>query len=703
MSRTEYFRGNTCTGTATRVGSAVKNGTVTNGNGTVPNSVSTEFSSAGSYCWEAIYSGDANNNPATSKDEPLTVSATPDTLTATLSSTTIEVGSSVIDSVYLSDQTGNAGGNMTYFYYSGSSCSLPGAQVGTNVTVNQGLVPNSATQQFNLAGHYTWKAFYSGDANNLPATSECEKLTVNKASPAFTPSLSSTAIVVDHSVSDSATTNGGFHAGGTVTYWYYHDSTCKGTASQVGFTEPVSSGKVGGSGPQNFTSVGPYSWEIRYSGDSNNNASTGPCQFLAVNGPGASILTHLSANTIEVTTSATDSATLSGTKGTAGGTVQYEYFSGSYCSGTPTLVPLPVPPQVGSPVTVTNGTVPNSAAQTFGSGGSYSWNAVYSGDARNNGATSQCEPLTVSGLANTTITVSCLTVPKVVVGSSTKCTATVQSPGSTPTGKVTWSTAASGKFSPTTCTLSRSSSTCTVKFTPDASSSSLKLTANYLGDIRNSQSSGTYTLGVTLKPSKITVSCSPGSAPANSTGGVFCRASVRGYAPTGTVTWGQSGAGFVHFVTAACTLSRSGSCSVTLTGARPGSVLVNASYGGDSNNIRTSGTHKFTVGKASTTIDITCSPATKLTVNGSVTCTANVLNGYSTTGKVTWSKVSGSGGVTFDQAATTTCQLAPGSASCSVTITAAAPGSVEIEAAYSGDKTNNLGSSGTLTLTIDAS
>jgi hypothetical protein len=100
-----------------------------------------------------------------------------------------------------------------------------------------------------------------------------------------------------------------------------------------------------------------------------------------------SIVTMLSSSTITAGGSVTDSATLTGAWNDAGGTVTYEYFSGDTCTGTPTAV--------GSPVTVTNGVVPDSASQSFNTAGSYSWNAVYSGDAYNMGAVSPCEALTV--------------------------------------------------------------------------------------------------------------------------------------------------------------------------------------------------------------------------------------------------------------------------------------------------------------------
>ena len=83
-----------------------------------------------------------------------------------------------------------------------------------------------------------------------------------------------------------------------------------------------------------------------------------------------------------------DTAIISGGSGVYTGTVTYRFFTGSACSGTGTIVD--------SPVTVTNSVVPDSASQTFSTAGSFSWNAVYSGDANNSGVDSPCEPLTVN-------------------------------------------------------------------------------------------------------------------------------------------------------------------------------------------------------------------------------------------------------------------------------------------------------------------
>ncbi|MGN6405230.1 hypothetical protein [Sinomonas sp.] len=93
------------------------------------------------------------------------------------------------------------------------------------------------------------------------------------------------------------------------------------------------------------------------------------------------IATTLSASTVTVGGSVHDSATLTGATSTAGGTVAYTVYTNNTCSAGA---------QSAGTVTVSNGAVPDSNAVTFNTVGTYYWQAVYSGDANNNGATSPC-------------------------------------------------------------------------------------------------------------------------------------------------------------------------------------------------------------------------------------------------------------------------------------------------------------------------
>ncbi len=186
--------------------------------------------------------------------------------------------------------------------------------------------------------------------------------------------------------------------------------------------------------------------------------------------------------------------------------------------------------------------------------------------------------LSVSAFVGPVLTLTC-NPSLVVVGSATICEATVRGSGTAPTGSVAWSSSSPGKLSKASCRLSGGA--CSVKFTPTAAGASVGLLAGYVGDTRNSPSSGAYILTVNLETSTTTVSCTPAGVPAASSR-ITCKAKVAGYSPTGAVTWSQAGAGSVSFsAVPTCTLSK-GACSVTMTGSAVGALDVNASYSGDS-------------------------------------------------------------------------------------------------------------------------
>ncbi len=109
-----------------------------------------------------------------------------------------------------------------------------------------------------------------------------------------------------------------------------------------------------------------------------------------------SVTTTLSSIVIAPGTSVYDTAILAGVSNTAGGNVKYYYFTNGICTSGRTLEDTK---------TVTNGVVPNSVTHSFALVGSYSWQAVYSGDLLNSAATSPCEPLavTASGVCDPTI------------------------------------------------------------------------------------------------------------------------------------------------------------------------------------------------------------------------------------------------------------------------------------------------------------
>jgi hypothetical protein len=265
-----YAGANTCTGTD------LLNSTVTVTNGTVPDSGAFTPTAAGTYSFQAVYSGDANNNGASSvcSTEQLLVKASP-SITTTLSATSVDVGSTVHDSAALSGVTSDAGGTVTYTVYTNNTCTAGARDAGT-VTVTNGLVPDSNALAFNTAGTFYWQAIYSGDTNNNPATSVCtdETLVVNKLQPG--------ASTAENLIpNDDFTLSGAFGTpGGTITFNLYapSDATCSGTPA---LTQTVN---VNGNGTYSTTNTtfiasteGTWRWESTYSGDGNNQPVTSSC------------------------------------------------------------------------------------------------------------------------------------------------------------------------------------------------------------------------------------------------------------------------------------------------------------------------------------------------------------------------------------------------------------------------------------------
>jgi hypothetical protein len=251
-------------------------GTKTVTNGVVPDSNPISFSAAGTFYWQAVYSGDANNNGATSdrKSEQLVVKTHP-SITTTLSATTANVGDTVHDSATLSGATADAGGTVTYTVYSDSSCTKNPQDAGTK-TVTNGTVPDSNGITFNTAGTFYWQAVYSGDANNNGATSDrkSEQLVVNPNNPSI--STAQNLIPNDDATIRGATSN----AGGSITFNLFSpsDATCSGTPA---LTQTVN---VSGNGTYSTTNTtfiakaeGTWRWHVDYSGDNNNKGTSSAC------------------------------------------------------------------------------------------------------------------------------------------------------------------------------------------------------------------------------------------------------------------------------------------------------------------------------------------------------------------------------------------------------------------------------------------
>ena len=435
-----YYTNNTCTTGQVNLAPV----TVSTA-GAVPNSATVTFNTAGTYYWQAVYSGDANNNGATSpctagNNEQLIVKANP-TISTLLSAASISAGGTVNDTATLTGSVNSTGtATVTYNYYTNNFCTTGKVTVGTVTVSTAGMVPNSATVTFGSFGTYYWQAVYSGDASNNGATSTCtsEQLTVAKANPTIATTLSAASISAGATANDSAMLSGaGTSTGtGTVAYSYYTNNACTTGKVTVGTVTVPASGVVPNSATVTFGSIGTYYWQAVYSGDANNNGATSPCasEQLTVTKANPTIATTLSTGSINPGGTAHDSATLSGAgTSTGAGTVTYSYYTNNTCTtGQVNLAPVTVS---------TAGAVPNSATVTFNTAGTYYWQAVYSGDANNNGATSPCtagnnEQLIVK--ANPTIS-TLLSAASISAGGTVNDTATLTgSVNSTGTATVTY-------------------------------------------------------------------------------------------------------------------------------------------------------------------------------------------------------------------------------------------------------------------------
>ncbi len=142
----------------------------------------------GTWNWTAIYSGDANNFGASSACGPEKVTVAQ----ATVGLTTQPTPGGAAGTVVLNDAATVAngfepGGAITFNLYSPSESSCSGTPVysqtvtvsgdGTYMTDNTTAVPSS------MNGTWNWTASYSGDANNVAASSTCGQEMVTVTAP----------------------------------------------------------------------------------------------------------------------------------------------------------------------------------------------------------------------------------------------------------------------------------------------------------------------------------------------------------------------------------------------------------------------------------------------------------------------------------------------------------------------------------------
>ena len=423
----EYFTNDgacstTATGTYTEIVSS----------GTVPNSPSVTFTTAGLYSWEAIYSGDSNNAGTVSGCEPLSVVPSTNAQAA--------AGAGAITD----------GGHAAYFgllvYYS-STGKLQGLAVYTYLTLCSGL-PSTVFTTSTPGADLCRVTMISASLTSLLVTS---------TSPQACIQVSGSAAVTVTDLSKGKQV-------GSSTGYSFTMLACAGSAKTATF----GFGLFSAINDATIHSVG-YPTQVAL--------AAGVVQVLTQVATTTSVSCTPSTGTVGV--SQTCTAAVSNVPsffGTSpGGTVTF--------SGT-------LPPGMPKSCTMTSGSgTSNSCSVTWipasDSEGSYSIVASYGGDSTHAGSTSSSTTLKIQTTVTTTVSCS-------LSGTRETCTVTIAngdpSYDSKATGTVTFSGGPAAM--PTTCTLS--SGSCSVSWTV-VSAATYTVKASYSGDTTHASSTGSTT------------------------------------------------------------------------------------------------------------------------------------------------------------------------------------------------------------------
>ncbi|MFL6181292.1 MAG: hemagglutinin [Actinomycetes bacterium] len=283
-----------CTTGGTTVGSTNLTGTAYPATVVSPTAYVT---SAGRYCWRAVFSGDSANGIPSSSDSSATECFTVNPVTPTLSTTAsagVNLGGSVSDRAALSGlatQPANpvinltgasgaaAGGTITFKLYGPNDCTTV-AYTSPTVSVNGNGNYDTPNPQFvpTAAGTYHWVAQYSGNSPNNMGTTHNAACGDSNEDVVVSTVASSMTTAQRWVPRDSATISApaGGDLAGTVSFDLYKSNDCSGTAiysttRPVAGASPVTVSTVdSASQPAAQSSTANFSWNVSY--DSTNNA-----------------------------------------------------------------------------------------------------------------------------------------------------------------------------------------------------------------------------------------------------------------------------------------------------------------------------------------------------------------------------------------------------------------------------------------------
>lgn len=243
--------------------------------------------SAGFYCWTAVYSGDSNYDPAQDDgtNECFEVKPVQPDLTTTATAGPVDLGQPISDVAHLTgtakDPEGNdAGGTITFRVYGPDSAACAEADLvktlGPIDVTGDGDYPSGDFTPL-VPGEYKWIATYTGDApNTLGDAGACgdagESSTVNQDQPTMSTTQS---WIPQDEVTIVAPAGGALK--GTVDFTLFTGSDCTGTLvyEELGVMvdgatpQEIETSNTGdpATGGYTATATEDYSWQVEYFSD----------------------------------------------------------------------------------------------------------------------------------------------------------------------------------------------------------------------------------------------------------------------------------------------------------------------------------------------------------------------------------------------------------------------------------------------------
>lgn len=310
-----------------------------------------------------------------------------------------------------------------------ATCDTGGVDLGSsNITTNGTY--DSANAVVSSVGRYCFRAEFAETGNaGIPPSSDhsaTECFTVTPVTPHITTQAGSSPVDFGNPVTDTGTLSGtanepgnpvinpttaGGPAQGTITFTLFKNN-CTTVATGTG-TNPQTVNVTGDGtyGPVSFTpdAPGTYHWVASYSGDSPNTNASPASDSVCGADPNEDVVVRQIPTALRTKQSwfpndtATVKSTISGTNLGAGGSVVFNLYATSDCTGavqyteTKTVTGGTQTEQLGTNNTTVN--IATMYADPPASTVTYSWKVTYTpsaSDTAHTGSTSQCETFTTS-------------------------------------------------------------------------------------------------------------------------------------------------------------------------------------------------------------------------------------------------------------------------------------------------------------------